>query len=126
MRKQPTMQESVMHILKKEGPEGFYKGAGVIFIGTIVQRGLVISTYELVYSSSAGNLTAIIPHTGGVQKRTVLSGLCAGMVRSILECPFEYIKVRKMTGQAWQVGNLYKGFATLAPRSTLILTSFFV
>ena len=50
----------------------------------------------------------------------------AGFVRSVLECPFEYVKVRRMTAQGWQPFDIYKGFTTLAPRSTLILTSFFV
>lgn len=70
-------------------------------MGTVIQRGTVMATYELVYSGSenhSSELTKEIPYTGGVQKRTVLSGMCAGLVRSVLECPFEYIKVRQQTG----------------------------
>ena len=91
-----SMTDSARRIMFKEGLQGFYRGAGVITAGTMLQRGMVVSSYELVYSAS--ELKDEIPHTGGLQQRTVLSGMCAGMVRSILECPFEYIKVRQMTG----------------------------
>lgn len=119
---------SVKNILAKEGPQGLYRGASAIAIGTMVQRGVVMSTYELVYALGENNrkMREEIPHMGGLQKRTVVGGFCAGFVRSILECPFEYVKVRQMTGQAWRFVDVYKGFSMLAPRSTLILTSFFV
>ena len=35
-----------------------------------------------------------IPLTNGLQFRTLVAALIAGTVRSILECPFEYTKVR--------------------------------
>lgn len=92
------MRQSIRTIMRNEGFLGFYKGANVIIVGTVVQRGSVMATYELVYSGSENHfpgLASEIPHTGGVQKKTVLSGMCAGVVRSILECPFEYIKVRQ-------------------------------
>ena len=35
-----------------------------------------------------------IPLTGGIQLRTLAGGLSAGVFRAIVECPFEYSKVR--------------------------------
>ena len=66
----------------------------------MIQKGMVMTTYELIYTGAAENesLTKEIEFTGGLQRRTVLGGMCAGLVRSILECPFEYVKVRQMTG----------------------------
>ena len=107
---------------------GFYKGSNAIVVGTMLQRGSVMATYEYVYNQSSEykKLQEIVPYSAGVEKRTVLSGFCAGALRSVIECPFEYVKVRRMTGQPWHLSHVYKGFSTLAPRSTLILTSFFV
>ncbi len=39
-------------------------------------------------------MTKEIPHTGGIQPRVLLGGFVAGMARSVMECPFEYAKVR--------------------------------
>ena len=50
----------------------------------------------------------------------------SGVIRSIIECPFEYAKVRRQTNQAWKLVEIYRGFATLLPRSTLILTTYFL
>lgn len=55
--------------MRNEGFLGFYKGANVIIVGTMVQRGSVMATYELVYSGSENHfpgLASEIPHTGGV------------------------------------------------------------
>ena len=54
-----------------------------------------MSTYELAYNQLDAKE---IPYTGGLEQRTLLSGMCAGLIRSIIECPFEYVKVRKQTG----------------------------
>ena len=81
-----------------------------------------MSTYELVYSQADATE---IPYTCGLQQRTLLSGMSAGLVRAVIECPFEYVKVRQMTGKPWRVHQVYQGFSTLAPRSILVLTSFF-
>eukprot|EP00355_Strombidium_rassoulzadegani_P009325 CAMPEP_0168623656 /NCGR_PEP_ID=MMETSP0449_2-20121227/8947_1 /TAXON_ID=1082188 /ORGANISM="Strombidium rassoulzadegani, Strain ras09" /LENGTH=54 /DNA_ID=CAMNT_0008665063 /DNA_START=237 /DNA_END=401 /DNA_ORIENTATION=- len=39
-----------------------------------------------------------IPYTGGIQLRVLIAGLMAGTMRSVLECPFEYAKVKGQTG----------------------------
>lgn len=52
MGKSVSLRESARSILMKEGPLAFYKGAGAVAMGTMLQRGLVMSSYELVYSSA--------------------------------------------------------------------------
>lgn len=123
MGKSISVRQSAKNILAKEGPLAFYKGAGAVAVGTMLQRGFVMSSYELVYSRADQRLDGTVL---GVQKRALIGGMFAGIVRSVLECPFEYVKVRRMTGQSWNYSKLYTGFSTLAPRSTLVLTSFFV
>lgn len=63
-----TMGESAREIMRTEGPAGFYRGANAIVLGTMVQRGLVMSTYELVYNQAdeANGLMDEVPYTGGV------------------------------------------------------------
>jgi hypothetical protein len=39
-----------------------------------------------------------IPLTGGIQYRVLMGGISAGIVRSLVECPFEYAKVKRQTG----------------------------
>ena len=94
------MRQSVKKILLQEGVQGFYRGASSVAVGTMIQRGMVMSTFELIYTGAADDesLTKEIEYTGGLQRRTILGGMCAGLVRSIIECPFEYVKVRQMTG----------------------------
>lgn len=88
---------------------------------------MVVSAYELVQTATEDDdyMRQAIPNSGGLERRTILGGFTAGLVRSVLECPFEYVKVRRMTGQAWHPVDCYKGFMTLAPRSILILTMYF-
>jgi hypothetical protein len=42
-------------------------------------------------------MTRKIPATGGMEMRTFVSGTIAGIFRAILECPFEYAKVKRQT-----------------------------
>ena len=52
MSTQCTMRESLRHIIASEGLPGLYRGANAIVVGTMVQRGLVMSTYELIYNKA--------------------------------------------------------------------------
>lgn len=51
---------------------------------------------ELFYTKFEGNpvMTKAIPYSGGIELRTVFGGVSAGIFRAIVECPFEYTKVR--------------------------------
>lgn len=67
-----------------------------------------------------------IPLSGGIELRVLLAGIFSGTVRSCIECPFEYAKVKMQTGQAWVIKDIYKGFTTLYPRSTCLMTVYFL
>ena len=47
-------------------------------------------------------------------------------MKSIIECPFEFIKVNQQTGQDWKFKDIYKGFGSLYLRTTGMLMWYFV
>lgn len=49
-----------------------------------------------------------IPHTHGVQVRVVGAAVAAATVRSLLECPIEFAKVARQTGQDWKLNQVYR------------------
>jgi len=55
MGRQVTLLSSAKSIWKSEGLIGFYRGSAAIAAGTMVQRGLVISAYELVMAATEKN-----------------------------------------------------------------------
>ena len=48
--------------------------------------------------------------TGGIQYRVIAGGVTGATVRALVECPFEYAKVKGQTGQVWKYADIYKGF----------------
>ena len=40
-------------------------------------------------------MTSKIPLTFGIEPRIIFGGLAASLARSIMECPFEYAKVKR-------------------------------
>lgn len=52
-----------------------------------------------------------LPYTFGLQYRVVLAGLASATSRAVIESPIEYAKVKRQTGQSWQLGHIYQGIA---------------
>ena len=50
-----------------------------------------------------------IPFTYGLQYRVIAAGLIAASSRAVIESPIEYAKVRRQTGQSWEVRHIYRG-----------------
>ena len=61
----------------------------------------------------------------GVEWRTLGAGIAGGSARSIIECPFEYVKVKRQTGQKWTFNQLFLGLKEQYPRSTILMTMYF-
>jgi len=97
-------------------------------IGSIVFRATGFSTFELFYTrwEKDDAMRKKVPLTGGVELRTFVAGVASGSGRALLECPFEYAKVKRQTGQVWEFGKVYKGFANVYPRAVGIMTGYFV
>jgi hypothetical protein len=84
-------------MLKQEGFGGFYRGALAAGSGSIVYRATGFSVFELFFTKWENNerMRRQIPFSGGLELRTAVAGYLSGSFRAILECPFEYIKVRR-------------------------------
>jgi solute carrier family 25 carnitine/acylcarnitine transporter 20/29 len=120
----PAMQK----VWREEGLRGFYRGSLPPFFGSVAFRSLQFSCFEMVYTYLEGNpsMTKPIPNSFGLQPRVILGGLAAALVRSIIENPFEYAKVKRQTLQPWHFKDLYKGFWPLCLRTSGMMTSFFI
>ena len=94
-----TFIQTLQSVLKNEGPLMLYRGALAAGTGSIVTRGTLMSVFELFYTKWASDpfMREKIPFTGGIEYRTLCAGWIAGSVRSLLECPFEYAKVKRQT-----------------------------
>ena len=96
MSSEATVTSTARRIMRNEGTAGFYRGGGIVAAGTISQRSCVVSSYEACFTALAKHESycRTLPFSGGLEYRTILAGFVAGSIRSILECPFEYAKVR--------------------------------
>ena len=74
-----------------------YRGALAAGTGSIIYRATGFSVFELFYTKWEANslLRNPIPFTGGIEWRTFAAGVMSGSFRSLLECPFEYAKVKR-------------------------------
>ena len=77
------------------------------------------------YFKDNESLKVPIPGTGGIEKRVLLSAIVASSVRAFIECPFEYAKVKRQTGQSWVLKDIYKGIQNLYPRTAFMMTTYF-
>jgi hypothetical protein len=84
----------------------------------------VTSAFELCYTKwSSAQLE--VDHGRIIKLETVAAGMVAGSLRALIECPFEYFKVRKMVKVEACYKDCYRGFTTLYPRNVILLTSYF-
>ena len=89
--------ETVRSVLREEGFLRLYRGALPAGTGSIVFRSTGFATFELFFTKWEHNdfMRKKIPCTGGMELRTVAAGIASGSARAILECPFEYAKVKR-------------------------------
>ena len=95
-----TARDAFFKLVRSDGLTGLYKGGAVNAAGVMVQRSFVQGSFQAFYAKweTDAIMSAEIPFTNGLQLRTLAAALIAGTVRSVLECPFEYTKVRLQTG----------------------------
>ena len=93
--------DTLKGIYRADGFVGFYRGCIPPFFGGMIFRSAQFTAYEASMSQTAKfkSLREHIPCTGGIEWRVLISGIVAGSTRSLLECPFEYAKVKGQTGQ---------------------------
>ncbi len=85
-------------------------------------------TYEFGYSflERYSSLCKPIPYTGGLESRILVSSAMGSVVRTILETPIEYAKVRGMTGQNVKLAEMYTGFNVIMVRNLGIMMPFMI
>ncbi|CDW89996.1 UNKNOWN [Stylonychia lemnae] len=120
--------DTVKKIYRQEGFIGFYRGWIPPVIGSIVYRSsqFAIVDYTKGYFKDNQFMTTKIPFTAGLEPRVILGGFNAGLVRSVLECPFEYAKIKRQTGQAWEFKSIYKGFQVVCMKNAGLISTYFV
>ena len=97
--------DTVRNVYHQEGLVGFYRGWLPPFLGSVVYRSVQFSVFEACFTRWATNeqLCQPIPGMLGLEWRTLLAGIAGGSARSFIECPFEYAKVKRQTGQQWRM-----------------------
>ena len=95
--------ETLKNVVTNEGFLTLYRGALPTGVGSIVFRATGFSAFELFFTRWEHDdfMTKKIPFTGGLELRCAVAGFLSGSCRAVLECPFEYIKVKRQTGQTW-------------------------
>ena len=128
MGKKVGYLETLKNVYVNEGVFAMYRGAWSAGIGSVVFRSTGFTVYELFYTRWENNdfMKSKIPLTGGLELRCATAGWLSGSFRAILECPFEYAKVQRQTGQTWSVAKIYKGFTSAYPRACGIMGFYFV
>jgi solute carrier family 25 carnitine/acylcarnitine transporter 20/29 len=89
--------KSIEMVYHRDGLIGFYRGVVPPFFGSIIYRSLQFSAYEAVFTKceSHPSTRKKIPFTGGIELRVLLGAMASATSRAIVECPFEYAKVKR-------------------------------
>lgn len=87
----------IKNIYTTKGVVGFFPGWIPPLCGSMFYRSAQFAAYEAAYTKfeHVERLRRVIPHTAGLEVRILAAGVFSGTVRSMIECPFEYIKVKK-------------------------------
>jgi len=115
-------------ITKQEGLFGFYRGCVGPLFGTSFSRAIQFTSYETFYTIFQKDkyLTIKIPYTMGLEPRIILGGIVSGTTRALVECPFEFTKVKGQTGQSWYLNEVYSGFKATWLKAVGLMTSYFI
>ena len=129
--KSKSFLQSINSIYKQEGLKGFYRGGTSIVLGSSLFRSAQLSIFEAIHSRFDRNnlknknyekyFTYEIPYTMGLEVRTVVAGLACGVGRALVECPFEFVKVRKQTQKKINLKHIYQGIWPLTLRNSLMM-----
>lgn len=118
---------TIKGIHQMDGMKGFFRGWVPPFFGSVLYRSMQFAAFEAAFTKweHTPSMRKEIPYTAGCEVRVVAAGVFGGTCRSLIECPFEYAKVKQQTGQTWVVKDIYRGFSALYPRSTVMMTAYF-
>jgi len=110
----------------QDGFVGLYKGSLPAFLGSILFRSVQWAIYDGAYSLMDNDICKTrIPYTGDLQLRVLFASVAAGTSRALVECPFEYVKVRRQIGQNWSLKDIYRGFGMLWAKDVPLFIVYF-
>jgi hypothetical protein len=123
------------HVMRADGMKGLYRGMLPILASTGIQKTALFAANagarRACEQSGIPVLTQPIPFSGGLNPSVILGGIASGTARTVVETPFELIKVRWQTGGSFkapggafsfaQIAELYTGAAATWGRGTLML-----
>jgi len=114
-------------VYHRDGLIGFYRGVIPPFIGSTIFRSLQFAAYEAVFTKceTHPNTRVKLPLSGGIELRVLIGALASATTRAVIECPFEYAKVRRQTGQTWKLADGYTGFRVLYIRTLGLMSTYF-
>jgi solute carrier family 25 carnitine/acylcarnitine transporter 20/29 len=121
--------EVARKMYKSDGFIEFYRGCVPPLWGSMMYRGIMISSYEYAF-------TWLEKHTAhdsivqqdlvlGIRPMVPLASIFSAVVRGFFENPIEYAKVMGQTGQSWQWRDIYRGFSFQIIRTTALLIPIF-
>lgn len=127
----------IKDVYKVDGVKGFYRGATSIVIGSGLFRSAQFSSFEGFHSRfEPANLkgkdwekffTYKLKKLGDLQVSTFFAGLFSGVFRSVVECPFEHVKINKQVKNkvSYNIFRMYEGlFPLIAKNAPMIAIGF--
>lgn len=123
-----NMIRSFVTTLRDQGIKGLYRGCLPPMFGSGIYRSAQFAVFEAVYTyMDTSNLGKFeLPLTGGLQIRVLAGGLAASTVRTIIETPLEYAKIKRQTQQSWRFMNVYRGFGVTWGRTVGLMCTYFI
>ena len=92
----------VKKVVASDGVRGMYRGLLPILASTGVQKTVLFTanagTRRAVEQSGISLLNEAIPGSGGLKPGVLIGGVASAAARTVVETPFELIKVRLQTG----------------------------
>lgn len=122
-----SLTAAARQAVHENGLMSLYRGLSAPLIGSVAFRSLQFGVYLGAYAwMRERDLGAqCVPGTF-VQLRVIAGGICAGVVRSVVENPIELIKIRRQTLGTWRAGELFHGLSITTARNAMLLTNFFI
>jgi len=123
-----TTFNAAKEIWKTDGFTGFFKGITGPMFGSSIFRSVQFASYEAFYGYADKHeyLKVHIPLSGGLEIRVIFGGIISGTSRALIECPFEFMKVRRQIGLSWEIKSLYHGFQPTWFKAMGLMTTYFI
>lgn len=118
---------SGIQIFKSHGVFGFFKGITAPMFGSSLFRSVQFASYES-FNTFAENIKPLRSHVPltELEIRVIIGGIISGTSRALIECPFEYIKVRKQIGLSWEIKKMYTGFQATWYKAMGLMSTYFI